>query len=402
MTTKLRFTDGSGAFAYVCLATNSESVWLGRSARCAVRSAHLTVSSEHCRIFANNGRWQLENLSRNGTLLNGRAIDSPTDLNSGDEISCGRLRGLEVTFLQEDVQAPAAQSRGVELGATTASMTQQLSAPSSLLPATGIPTELLAISQAEAASLRAKLEGNAKEFALRNDDLAKAHKESASLRSMLDETSVQLAKQGAVLVAAHAERDQLRHELETERSECEDLRRRCKALDSLANERRQETIQYQSSSRDFERRLAATEATLTEAMRSLTEERKKCSQFLDARDEWERRKTAYEAKQAELLRDRDCLHQRLREALRVTGTSSSDVGTLLSENDVRVSQLEAQRVHIRGLERDVEQLHVEIKNRQTLIDELRQTMNEQQAMIECAQAELAQERASAHRGGAKK
>lgn len=367
MLTKLRFTDANGAFAYLPLTEQDGAVWLGRSARCAVRSVHLTVSSEHCRLYAHGGRWLIENLSRNGTLVNGREIQAATALSSGDEIACGRLRGLEVTFLQEAATAPAPTPPSPPPTDPRQSATLIAPSPPRPLPPISAPP-------------------------IGQDDLRAARAEAASLREQLATANQELSRRDEALGAAGTERDQALRDQELARSEREELRRKCKEMDALANERRKETIRYQASARELASRLAATETTLTEAMRSLTEERKKTSQLLDAREEWQQRKTAYETKLAEQAHDNERLHARLREALRSSGTASSEVGILLNENGERVSQIEAQRTHIRSLEKQVEQLHAGARSQQAVIEDLRRQLTESQELLVRTQAALERER----------
>jgi len=62
---------------------------LGRK-NCAVELSDGTISRQHCRLTAKNGKWILEDLgSANGTFLNGVRVVKPTAVKRGDHIRCG-------------------------------------------------------------------------------------------------------------------------------------------------------------------------------------------------------------------------------------------------------------------------------------------------------------------------
>ena len=70
-----------------------------------VLSGDIQVSRNHAVVqHMNNGEYYLTDLSsRNGTLLNGRLVVSPTALRNGDII---RMGGYEFVFVQEEDAAP--------------------------------------------------------------------------------------------------------------------------------------------------------------------------------------------------------------------------------------------------------------------------------------------------------
>jgi len=72
-------------------------VTVGRAPGCAVLIDDPTVSSLHARLSHQAGRVVVDDLgSRNGTLLNGRKLKSPTALSPGDRLGIGPNVELEV------------------------------------------------------------------------------------------------------------------------------------------------------------------------------------------------------------------------------------------------------------------------------------------------------------------
>lgn len=67
---------------------SGESLEIGRSTRCDIVIADRFLSRRHARIYRETGSWFVEDLgSRNGTLVNGRKIDCPSDISPGDVIA---------------------------------------------------------------------------------------------------------------------------------------------------------------------------------------------------------------------------------------------------------------------------------------------------------------------------
>lgn len=67
---------------------------LGRAADNTIRVDDVTVSSHHARIAFRSGQWIVEDLgSRNGTRVNGIAVEGPMVITYGDDLQFG-----EVTF----------------------------------------------------------------------------------------------------------------------------------------------------------------------------------------------------------------------------------------------------------------------------------------------------------------
>jgi pSer/pThr/pTyr-binding forkhead associated (FHA) protein len=65
-------------------------VTIGRSPACEFHLADDAVSSQHARLYYQDGHWWLEDLnSRNGTHLNNAQLISPTILAINDELRCG-------------------------------------------------------------------------------------------------------------------------------------------------------------------------------------------------------------------------------------------------------------------------------------------------------------------------
>lgn len=66
---------------------------VGRAQTAHVRLDDVSVSAQHALIRPDDGQWMIEDLgSRNGTLVNGRRVDRPTELSCGDEVQLGRVR----------------------------------------------------------------------------------------------------------------------------------------------------------------------------------------------------------------------------------------------------------------------------------------------------------------------
>lgn len=71
----------------------SPELVIGRHPSCEWVLANDTVSSRHARLVYHHDQWWLEDLnSRNGTFLNGAALEAPAVLASQDEIRCGQVR----------------------------------------------------------------------------------------------------------------------------------------------------------------------------------------------------------------------------------------------------------------------------------------------------------------------
>jgi len=63
---------------------------IGRAAHCQCQIPSQTVSSQHARLFFQQGHWWVEDLdSTNGTLLNAEPVTKATIVVPGDKIRCG-------------------------------------------------------------------------------------------------------------------------------------------------------------------------------------------------------------------------------------------------------------------------------------------------------------------------
>ncbi|MFN8516832.1 MAG: FHA domain-containing protein [Chloroflexia bacterium] len=66
---------------------------VGRRDGVAIQLNDTYISSEHARIFLNDGRWWVSDMgSTNGTFVNNVRIDRPTILVPGVEVRFGRIR----------------------------------------------------------------------------------------------------------------------------------------------------------------------------------------------------------------------------------------------------------------------------------------------------------------------
>jgi len=66
---------------------------VGRSPDCDIFLDDVTVSRKHAVLLEQNGDYRIEDLgSLNGTFVNRKRIDAPTQLESGDELQIGKYR----------------------------------------------------------------------------------------------------------------------------------------------------------------------------------------------------------------------------------------------------------------------------------------------------------------------
>ena len=90
----LRQTEEDGDYRF----TQAE-VLIGRDPSCDCQLDDKTVSTQHARLSYHHNQWWLEDLgSRNGTFLNGEAIDGQMIVTSGDVMRCGQVT-LEVEIV---------------------------------------------------------------------------------------------------------------------------------------------------------------------------------------------------------------------------------------------------------------------------------------------------------------
>jgi pSer/pThr/pTyr-binding forkhead associated (FHA) protein len=63
---------------------------IGRADHCTIRLADTYASQVHARLLPRNGSWTIEDLgSTNGTFLNERRLESPSQVRSGDKVRIG-------------------------------------------------------------------------------------------------------------------------------------------------------------------------------------------------------------------------------------------------------------------------------------------------------------------------
>lgn len=68
-----------------------DQVILGRGSDCGITLKDEFASNQHAKIYQAEGRYYVEDLgTTNGTYINGRRINYPTELRSGDSIKIGR------------------------------------------------------------------------------------------------------------------------------------------------------------------------------------------------------------------------------------------------------------------------------------------------------------------------
>ena len=63
---------------------------IGRTAGNDIVIQDGTVSRNHARLFFHNGQWSIEDMgSANGTFVNGKRVERPIPLQSGDQLRLG-------------------------------------------------------------------------------------------------------------------------------------------------------------------------------------------------------------------------------------------------------------------------------------------------------------------------
>lgn len=96
---KQRRKDGNGAPSNVTILENGKKVGsyrlagqieIGRADTCTIRLTDTYASQAHARLSPRDGAWVVEDLgSTNGTFLNERRVESPSEVRSGDRIRIG-------------------------------------------------------------------------------------------------------------------------------------------------------------------------------------------------------------------------------------------------------------------------------------------------------------------------
>ena len=94
-----------------------DSVVIGRSSHADLAVADRFLSRRHARLFQDDSVWYAEDLgSRNGTLVNGTAIQEPIQIKAGDEL---RLSGSVISILPEDGTSRSSGLESSDLGTHT-------------------------------------------------------------------------------------------------------------------------------------------------------------------------------------------------------------------------------------------------------------------------------------------
>lgn len=95
--------DGSNVEVSHSLIANNR---IGRAADNTLVLQDETASAHHARLSFHEGQWWLEDLgSRNGTAVNGMALEGPLVLTYGDQIAFGRVEfRMEAPVIEEDLE----------------------------------------------------------------------------------------------------------------------------------------------------------------------------------------------------------------------------------------------------------------------------------------------------------
>lgn len=83
--------------------TKSRAV-IGRDSGCDVVISDTVVSRHHACLYRHNDQWQLEDSSKNGTLLNDRPVTSQVSISDGDIISIATA--VRLAFVGSDATVP--------------------------------------------------------------------------------------------------------------------------------------------------------------------------------------------------------------------------------------------------------------------------------------------------------
>jgi hypothetical protein len=99
----LVLADGSNDDIRHSLIANNR---IGRAADNSLVLQDETASAHHARLSFHEGQWWLEDLgSRNGTAVNGIALEGPLVLTYGDQIAFGRVEfRMEAPLIEDDLE----------------------------------------------------------------------------------------------------------------------------------------------------------------------------------------------------------------------------------------------------------------------------------------------------------
>ena len=87
----------TGPLKGITIPLGSAPVLVGRAPTCTLVIDDDYCSARHCRIFAENGQWKVEDLgSTNGTYLGNQRVTDPVPLRRGDQVRIGATT-LELT-----------------------------------------------------------------------------------------------------------------------------------------------------------------------------------------------------------------------------------------------------------------------------------------------------------------
>jgi predicted component of type VI protein secretion system len=94
---------------------------IGRSPSVQISIDDKTLSREHTQVYAREGRYWVRDLgSKNGTFVNGRRIQQPTELGHGDRIRVGPSLTFTIAWDADDAPASTAATRPATATAPTA------------------------------------------------------------------------------------------------------------------------------------------------------------------------------------------------------------------------------------------------------------------------------------------
>ena len=155
MSITLHLEHALGKHTYVAAPRGLDApVVAGRGPRCDVVVPSAAVSIKHLAVFVFRGRWAAQDLhSRNGTFLNGAALQRPTYLKAGDVLALGReespptltVEAVDADAAERWVPATASVSKPARASASAASSASSAGAAS----VSGFPSSAVTTADAD-------------------------------------------------------------------------------------------------------------------------------------------------------------------------------------------------------------------------------------------------------------
>lgn len=354
MAAKLLYRDAQGRDAAVDLAETG--AFLGRAVECIVRTDDAMVSRRNCKISAQGGRWQVEDLnSANGTFINERRIVRD-GLSHGDVIRCG---SLQVRFVEVQDTAQAMQPIQIRPTVPPPSQGAAQGVSGESAKTTGAPIiqkEKAAVADVEDATRAIPGDKPLVEMGvikISTAELAKAQEEIKKL-------GVELETLSAAAAEAKSERDAAVQKLESTEQEQKRLRNEAAAAkDAIEKLRR--------SAKQNEEELAAENRVSEELRHELKQLKTDLAQLKTQSDEL---RTQVEGKDRQLASAQDDVRR-----------SKQQVDSL-NQKLIEVARARDEQVRAINSQRgDVDHLRDILKERERMLEEQRVGLINQESQI---------------------